>query len=236
LHKRLDNTDIDMDYVIRDWAPLDSIFQVCGRCNRNGEKDKGTVEIIHLVSEDKKAYSSQVYDDILLECTSFSLNNSTKIPEDQFYNYGTSYFNAVRKRLGQSMRIVQAFAKYSHRYEKEGKEKVVNIKELLRGDQWQEQFIVASLDQELPEEIRKALEIGDRWKRRFAMKRLSRRISEVSVNIRFERWLPNRPDDFAKDPIGKIGSFWILDEQFYDKEGVGFNADIYKQIEGTKFL
>ncbi|HJH26799.1 MAG TPA: CRISPR-associated helicase Cas3', partial [Methanophagales archaeon] len=31
--------DIDVDYIIRDWAPLDSIFQVCGRCNRNGEKE-----------------------------------------------------------------------------------------------------------------------------------------------------------------------------------------------------
>ena len=225
--------DIDMDYVIRDWAPLDSIFQVCGRCNRNGEKEKGIIDIIHLVSENSKVYSSQVYDDILLECTAVSLNNSTKISESQFYDYGTYYFNAVRERLGQSMRIVQAFAGYSHKYEKEGKEKVVNIKELLRGEQWQEQFIVPSLDLELPEEIKKALKIDDRWKRRFAIKRLGRRIAETSVNVRFEGWMPNRPDVLANN---QIDNFLILDEQYYDKKGVGFNADIYKKIGGTKLF
>ena len=222
-----------MDYVIRDWAPLDSIFQVSGRCNRNGEKEKGIIEIIHLVSENNDVYSSQVYDEILLECTAFSLNNSTKIFEDRFYGYGTRYFDAVRENLGQSMKVVQAFAGFVHKYERGGKEKAVNIKELLRGDEWQEQFIVPSLARELPEDIKEALDIDDRWKRRYAIKRLGRRIAETSINVRFEKWMPNRPFDLADYPIG---NFWILDEQFYDKKGVGFNADIYKQVGGTKLF
>ena len=225
--------DIDMDYIIRDWGPLDSIFQVCGRCNRNGEKSGGTVEIIYLLSEKNKPFSSSVYDDKLLECTAFSLNNSSRLSESQFYDYGTTYFNAVRERLGHSMKIVKAFAQYSYKYIDNGREVEINIKKLLRGDEWQEQFIISSLDTELIEDIKSALEINDRWKRRYALKRLSKRIAENSINLKFEKWMPNRPDDFADY---SIGNFWILDEELYDKDGVGFTADISKQIGGLKFF
>ncbi len=225
--------DIDMDYVIRDWAPLDSIFQVCGRCNRNGEKQIANVEIVHLISENGKLYSLQVYDEILLECTAFTLNNSGALSEDKFYDYGSRYFAFIRERLGHSNNIARAFAQYSHKYEKKGKEKVVNIRELLRGDEVQEQFIVPPLAPQLPEEIRKAVQIKDRWERRYALKRLSKRINENSINIRFEKWMPNKPDDLADY---RIGNFWVLDKQFYDKEGVGFSADIYKRVERQKFI
>lgn len=225
--------DIDVDYIIRDWAPLDSIFQVCGRCNRNGEKDIGTVEIVHLISENSKSYSHQVYDDKLLECTAFSLNNAIKLYEDQFYNYGGRYFQYVREGLGQSMKVVEAFAQYAHKYEVKGNEVDVDIKKLLRGDDWQEQFIVSSFDTILTRDIRNALEIEDRWERRYALKRLGRRIAENSVNVRFENWMPNRPDDFADY---KIANFWIMDEQFYDKEGIGFTGDVYKQAGGQKII
>lgn len=225
--------DIDVDYIVRDWAPLDSIFQVCGRCNRNGEKDIGIVEIFHLISENNRSYSQQVYDDKLLESTAFSLNNATRLYEDQFYNYGGSYFQYVRVGLGQSMKIVEAFAQYAHKYEAKGNEVDIDIKRLLRGDDWQEQFIVSSFDTILTQDIKDALQIEDRWERRYALKRLGRRIAENSVNVRFEKWMPSRPDDFADY---KIGNFWIIDEQFYDKEGVGFTGDVYNQVGGQKII
>jgi hypothetical protein len=135
--------------------------------------------------------------------------------------------------LGHSNNIANAFAQYSHKYKKEGKENVVNIRELLRGGGGEEQFIVPSLDPELSREIRKALQIEERWKRRYALRRLSKRINENSINIRFEKWMPNRPDDLADY---KIGNFWVLDQEFYDKDGVGFSADIYKRIERQKII
>ena len=219
--------DIDVDYIIRDWAPLDSIFQVCGRCNRNGEKEIGTINIINLKSDGKRSLSEMVYDEVLLECTTFSIAGNLDISEKQFYNFGSRYFESVRDKLGQSMKVVRAYSGYSHEYN----EKRVNIKKLLRGDESQEQFIIPSLDEKLPAEIRQALDIEDRWKRRYAIKKLAKRIAANSVSMRFEKWMAVRPDDLI---AGKpIGNFRILDEQFYDKEGVGLDVDLKNSIGGT---
>jgi CRISPR-associated endonuclease/helicase Cas3 len=219
--------DIDIDYIVRDWAPLDSIFQVCGRCNRNGEKEIGTINIINLKSDSERSFSEMVYDEVLLECTTFSIAGNLDISEKQFYNFGSRYFESVRDNLGQSMKVVRAYSGYSHEYN----EKRVNIKKLLRGDEYQEQFIIPSLDEKLSTEIRQALDIEDRWKRRYAIKKLAKRIAANSVSIQFKKWMIVRPDDLME---GKpIGNFRILDEQFYDKEGVGLDVDLKSSIGGT---
>jgi CRISPR-associated endonuclease/helicase Cas3 len=221
--------DIDVDHIVRDWAPLDSIFQVCGRCNRNGQKETGGVEIVRLMSGDGdtgRFFSDMVYDPILLDCTAFSVSGNIEIPEGQFYHLGSRYFESVRERLGKSMEIVRAYAQYTHKYG----ETVVNIKELLRGDERQEQFIISSLDEDLLKDIEKALEIKDRWKRRYAIKSISKRIAANSVSMRFEKWMPVRPDDLTIRPIR---NFRILDEQFYDKEGVGLDVDLKNPVGGA---
>ncbi len=218
--------DIDVDHIVRDWAPLDSIFQVCGRCNRNGQKGIGSIEIVKLRSDAERIFSNMVYDGILLDCTEFSMSGNVEIPEERFYSLGSRYFEMVRERLGKSMKVVKAYAQYTHKYD----ETVVNIKELLRGDERQEQFIISSLDEDLLQDIEKALETKDRWKRRYAVKTISKRIAANSVNIRFEKWMPVRPDDLT---TYKIGNFRILDEQFYDEEGVGLDVDLKNPIGGT---
>jgi CRISPR-associated endonuclease/helicase Cas3 len=219
--------DIDIDYIVRDWAPLDSIFQVCGRCNRNGEKEIGTINIINLKSDRERPFSEMVYDEVLLECTAFSIAGNLDISEKQFYNFDSRYFESVREKLGQSIKVVRAYSGYSHEYN----EKRVNIKKLLRGDEHQKQFIIPSLDEKLPTEIRHALDIEDRWKRRYAIKKLAKRIAANSVSMRFEKWMAVRPDDLI---AGKpIGNFRILDERFYDKEEVGLDVDFKSSIGGT---
>lgn len=226
--------DIDVDYIIRDRAPLDSIFQVCGRCNRNGEKKESVVEIISLINENGKEFSPMIYDNILLEQTNRSLISQLEIPERDFYNIGAQYFSLVQQKLNQSMKVVMAYANYSHRIDMDTKnETVVNIKKLLRDDENQEQFIVSSIDESLPSEIRKTLAIKNRWDRRYGMKRLSKRIANCSINIRFEPWTKLRAEDLQiNDPSEP---FRILDEQLYEKEGVGFDTDLIDSMSGTIF-
>lgn len=111
-------------------------------------------------------------------------------------------------------------------------EKPVNIKKLLRGDEHQEHFIISSLDKKLPDDITDALSKEDRWERRFAVKRLGKRIAANSVSIRFEKWMPSKPEDLE---IAKIGYFRILDEQFYKKDDVGLDVDLKNPPSGSIF-
>lgn len=222
--------DIDVDYVIRDWAPLDSIFQVSGRCNRNGLKELGHIELINLESDKGKAFSQMIYDNIELDSTAFSIKDEgLDIKEDSFYKLGTKYFNLIRENIGQSMKIVNAYAQYWHAYENRGKEIAVDIKKLLRDDGYQEQFIVSSLDPELEIKLREALDIEDRWERRYAIKNLRKSIAANSVNMHFRPWMQVEPDDLT---LYKIGAFRFLDKQFYEKDGVGLDVDTKEPIGG----
>ena len=63
--------DIDADMVYRDFAPMDSINQVAGRCNRNSAKaDKGTVSIF-ILKDDRKEFYKYIYGTCLAPDQSF---------------------------------------------------------------------------------------------------------------------------------------------------------------------
>ena len=76
--------DIDVDIIYRDLAPLDSLVQTAGRCNRGGNKNKGVVNIISLKNENGKNYSSFVYDSILLNKTKEVLSSLSSVSEKEF--------------------------------------------------------------------------------------------------------------------------------------------------------
>jgi len=61
--------DLDFDWAIRDMAPLDSIIQAAGRCNRNRCAQLGTVYIPEFLSEKDHPLTSYVYDSRLLSKT-----------------------------------------------------------------------------------------------------------------------------------------------------------------------
>ena len=91
--------DIDVDIVYRDFAPLDSIIQTAGRCNRSGKKDKGLVNVISLVDDNGKQYSGYVYQDLLLTTTREILNQYDFISEKEFnLSASKNYFNLISQR------------------------------------------------------------------------------------------------------------------------------------------
>jgi len=210
---------------------LDSIFQVSGRCNRNGLKELGQVEIVNLESDKGRAFSQMIYDNIELDSTAFSLKEiGLNVREDSFYKLGAKYFDLIRESIGQSMKIVNAYAQYSHKYEENGKEVAADIKKLLRDDGYQEQFIVSSLDPGLVKDLQEASDIKERWSRRYEIRSLRKRIAANSINIRFYKGMQIQPDDLT---INKIENFRILDEQFYDRNGVGLDIDAKEPLGGT---
>ncbi len=97
--------DIDVDVVYRDFAPLDSINQVAGRCNRNFGDKKGQVKIFILTEKEKtKKYYSYIYDpfitgkteDVFKEMEIPAINEPKQINEPKFLELNNSYFEKVK--------------------------------------------------------------------------------------------------------------------------------------------
>ncbi|MEJ6950738.1 CRISPR-associated helicase Cas3' [Natronospora cellulosivora (SeqCode)] len=88
---------VNMSYeeVFRDFAPLDSIVQVAGRCNRSGElSKKGKVNIVMLVNDEGEKYCTKVYDNTLLEICKEVLSENksfSKMSEDYFSEIRNKY-------------------------------------------------------------------------------------------------------------------------------------------------
>ena len=94
--------DIDVDIIYRDFAPLDSINQVAGRCNRNFLKKSGEVRIF-MLKDERKEYYKYIYEGFLIDKTKEIIDNallqSTQIPEDEFLKLANRYFSKVKEGL-----------------------------------------------------------------------------------------------------------------------------------------
>ncbi|MDI6738388.1 MAG: CRISPR-associated helicase Cas3', partial [Nanoarchaeota archaeon] len=111
--------DISADIVFRDMAPLDSLIQTAGRCNRNNERE-GMVKIIMLKDErTKRAYHSYIYDSVLIDVTKKVINdaiqkNGNVIKESEFI-LGTikPYYELLnqRKSKAESINILEHLTK-----------------------------------------------------------------------------------------------------------------------------
>jgi len=93
--------DIDADVVYRDFAPLDSINQVSGRCNRNFGERRGIVKVF-VLRDGAKEYYKYIYDSFIISKTQDILKEggNEKIPEPNFLDLNNAYFERVW--IGQS--------------------------------------------------------------------------------------------------------------------------------------
>lgn len=96
--------DIDFDTIYRDFAPIDSLVQTAGRCNREATADRGEVNVIKLRDERSKAprdfHYEYVYDAVLTTATEEVLEaHPTRISEAEFNESATNaYFEKVNDR------------------------------------------------------------------------------------------------------------------------------------------
>lgn len=92
--------DIDADFVYRDFAPMDSINQVAGRCNRNFKSHKGTVYVF-VLKDERREYHKYIYDSFIIGKTLDILRPiNGPIKESEFLDLNNKYFKAVKKGMG----------------------------------------------------------------------------------------------------------------------------------------
>ncbi len=94
--------DIDADIVYRDFAPLDSINQVAGRCNRHSAKDEKGIVSIFILKDDRKEFYKYIYDPFLISATLDILQPiKGPIKESEFLDLNNKYFKAVKRGMGE---------------------------------------------------------------------------------------------------------------------------------------
>ncbi|WP_353686761.1 CRISPR-associated helicase Cas3' [Thermodesulfovibrio sp. 3462-1] len=111
--------DIDFDIVYRDIAPLDSIIQSAGRCNRNAGNKKGTVKVFTLTDKHGRRYASYIYDPVLIDITEKLLSARQFFNEKQLFQLLDTYFQQITEKLNQteSSEILEAVSRL--RYDKQ---------------------------------------------------------------------------------------------------------------------
>lgn len=102
--------DISSPEVWRDIAPLDSIIQSAGRCNRNSETSRGIVRLFKLVDEKDRMTAIPPYDGFLIR-TSLDVLTSQgdTICEDKFHRLSQQYYERLKIRSEQA-NIMRYFA------------------------------------------------------------------------------------------------------------------------------
>ena len=219
--------DIDMDFVIRDFAPLDSIIQCSGRCNRNGLKSRSSIELISLVNDKGKLFTAYVYDAILLEKTSAILSTEYEfILEEDIYKIVSAYFNMLKSSKDTGRKHSENWAYWRE---------ALNIKKLLRGDSEKINFVVIS--QDCPKEgelglkqaLQNALEIKDRWVRKRTIRSLGARIAQLTVSVYAH-------EDFHPDEIAEeIGGFYLLRDEYYI-QGRGIDLNLLNENSASLII
>ena len=219
--------DLDVDIVYRDFAPLDSINQVAGRCNRNYNYKKGLVKIFTLKEEEKKReYYKYIYDSFIISKTKDTLDTfkkmgNNKIEEKDFLSLNNFYFDKVcrGKADDDSKEILEEVIKLN--FEELSKFELIE-------DHYRKVDIFVEVDKEAQRVYKKYRELG------LIKKNFERKNEFLKIRKDFYDYVISIPYQYAADfiedeDIGHISQEEIEQGYYYDQE-IGFKRD--KQNNG----
>ena len=218
--------DIDLDIVVRDFAPLDSIFQTCGRCNRESRNGvKGKV-ILFSLKDSNDWIPSGIYKNFLKQKTKKVLDGKNIIPESEFFKLANDYFQEVQ--IGgsqtQSDNLLEKIEKLKYR---DG-DQAIEMK--LIDDNYTSSVFI-EFDNEAVQFWNKYLQVLDMeggFEKNSALKQARRNLAEYIINVP-KKCLPDGYDDgiyyLCKDQIKEFYdpiTGFKLDKQLPQKTETGF--------------
>lgn len=177
--------DIDFDIVYRDFAPLDSINQSAGRCNRNGLTEGGEIRVVRLRDEKTgRDYATYIYnkDSILLDNTRKILSCKHEIKESGFLDLIDKYYKLIdeAKSDQKSRDILEAF----HRLNYDGDKGIWTFK--LIEEDYEKVDIFIQLNDEavgIWERFLKTREIKNLFERKKEFSKIKAKFHEYAVSI-----------------------------------------------------
>jgi len=219
--------DIDIDIVYRDIAPLDSIFQACGRCNRNNSKSISRVLLFQLTNN-KKPFHSYIYDSVLIDTTKIILSQKNLFEEKEFLSLAQQYFEKVYNYHvdeSESENILANISKLRLNYAfVESSDNNEPIFKLIDSFSVIVAFIeINTTAQKIYNNYKKIIktEYTDPFQKRIELKSIYRKMAPYLINI---------PENSAKNSgyDESFGKIWFITntmiECYYDKE-TGFKRD-----------
>lgn len=206
--------DLDFDIAIRDIGPIDSLVQIAGRCNREGEKARGDFFLFHLGGEASRVYR-HIHISTTLELLREKVGRSGEIKEEEFMELVELFFQKIKNKVStvESKRIWEAILDL--RFSCEETTSLHNF-ELIKEDIPETEIFVEMDD--------KASEV---WEQFLALK------EEKDLSKRRERFLRIRKDFYdyviavpkeraEKNPPPSYGNFLFIpkeqQEKFYSQE------------------
>ncbi|MCF7794325.1 MAG: CRISPR-associated helicase Cas3' [Candidatus Cloacimonetes bacterium] len=218
--------DIDLDIVVRDFAPLDNIFQTCGRCNREcRDSIKGQVILFSLKDSNSWAPSG-IYKNFLKQKTLKVLKEKSIIQESEFFQLSHDYFNELKKDDSQakSLNLLEKISKLKYQNDDE------KIEMKLIDDDYSASVFVEIDDtaQGLWDNYMQIQEMDSGFDKMIALKKARRKLAEFIINIP-KKCLPSDHDSgiyhLRKDRVS----------EYYGKE-IGFKIDKVLPPEKSVFL
>ncbi|MDQ7056005.1 MAG: CRISPR-associated helicase Cas3' [Persephonella sp.] len=215
--------DIDFDVVYRDFAPLDSIIQSAGRCNREGKKEQGEIYVFKTLDEKNRLFSSYIYDTTLLTATD-DIFVKGEYEEKEVLELVNKYFQTILKRKSQdeSYKLLEYLYSLKFSGEREPNEilSVADFK-LIEKEPYKSDVFV-QIDKEAVkvwEEFKKIMQIKEIFERRKAFDSIKSKFYNYIISVPVQDNIPPVENGFYYVPYENLEDYYDIETGFKMKNG-----------------